>query len=74
MNTSTLGGPVVAKPKAKMGRPPSGRDEATVRIDRDLARKLRFLASENRMAVGHYLSNQVRAQIERAYEQAVKDL
>jgi hypothetical protein len=64
----------VAKPKAKMGRPSTGRDDVTIRMDRELARKIRILASENHVPVAQYLTDQFRAQVERAYAQTLKGL
>lgn len=60
--------------KPKVGRPTTGRDDITVKVDRDVARKLKFIASEQRRTIAEIVSEQIKPYAEKMYAQLVKEL
>ncbi len=63
----------VARPK-KTGRPAtSERDDVVVKIDKRLAAKARYVSATRNISLAEYLSELVRALVDRDFERATKD-
>jgi hypothetical protein len=56
----------------KMGRPPSERDDKSVKLDRVLVDKAQLVARSQGTTLAEYLSELVRSPVEKAYRQCVK--
>lgn len=61
----------MAKPK---GRPKSDRDEATVKLARDLAGKAKAIALHRSVTVGELLTETFRATLDKMYAQMLREL
>jgi hypothetical protein len=59
----------MARPK---GRPRSGRDDATTKLDRKLLGKAHLIAKDRGISVVELLSEMLRGPIEKAYAQLVR--
>ena len=57
----------------KKGRPPTDRDDVSVRIDRILNRKAKELAAHQGVSVAELLSELLRAPIEKAWGVMLRD-
>jgi hypothetical protein len=68
---ATLERPKMAKSK---GRPPTGRDDVTIRVSRPLASKLRALASDKGVTVGEIADDLLTDPLAKAYAQMLRKL
>ncbi len=59
--------------RKKMGRPPtSDRDDTVVRLDRRVAAKAKYVAATRNIPIAEYLTELVRALVDRDFERATK--
>lgn len=59
--------------RKKMGRPPtSDRDDTVVRLDRRVAAKAKYVASTRNIPIAEYLTELIRALVDRDFDRAVK--
>ena len=67
---------VVSQPmgKKKMGRPTTGRDDVTVRLDRSVAAKVKTLAAHQGKPVGEVLATLLANPLDRAVVAMIKDM
>ncbi len=61
----------MARPK---GRPSTGRDEVTVKLDRIVAGKAKAVATHRGITVGELLTEITKAPVDRAYAQMLREL
>jgi hypothetical protein len=66
------GGLVMAK--KRIGRPPLGRDDINVKIDRVLAGRAKVIAQGRGVSLAQYLSEVTKAVINRDYAQLMREL
>jgi hypothetical protein len=59
--------------KRRVGRPRSGRDDISVKFDRRVAARARFVAENRGLTLAEYLSEIVRPIVERDFEQTLKE-
>jgi len=61
----------VAKSK---GRPKSGRDDVTAKIDRGLMMKAKIVASAKKITLAEYLSETLQAHVERDWTKVIRKI
>jgi hypothetical protein len=59
---------------AKTGRPRSGRDDASVKIERGLLMKAKLLAAHKKLTVAELLSAMLRPSIEKSFFDMTKEI
>lgn len=69
--TIAVGGSRMAK---KMGRPTTGRDDASARIDKGLLFQAKQVAGNRGVSVAEYLSELLKGPVERDYAELLKKL
>jgi hypothetical protein len=66
---------IMAKPmvKKRMGRPPiSKRDDIAVKLDRNVAADVRYLAEKSKMSLAEYLTEMIRPMVAQRFQQIRK--
>jgi hypothetical protein len=68
--TATLERPMAKK----AGRPKSGRNDVSVKVDRALVGKARLIATHRGISVAELLSEMLQTPLDKAYAQMLRDL
>ena len=55
------------------GRPASGRDDIAVKMDRAIVARARYVAELRSITLAEYLSEGIRATVDRDFDRAVRD-
>jgi hypothetical protein len=59
--------------KRRVGRPRSNRDDITVKVDRKVAARARFVAESRGLTLAEYFSEILRPVVERDFERTLKE-
>ncbi|MDB5349197.1 MAG: hypothetical protein JWN86_444 [Planctomycetota bacterium] len=60
-------------PRSGAGRPTSGRDDVAVKMDRAIVARGRYVAEIRGLSLAEYLSESVRAVVDRDFERTVRE-
>ena len=71
MTTAILESPMAKK---KMGRPPTGRNDATAKLDADVLRQAKHVAAYRGMTLAEFLTKVVRPAVEKEMQQIAAEM